>query len=120
MLRRAKQVCACTGCSAHPGSCSVVVGKGLCQPCSGVADRARGSRQQRGYDAEHDALRRRWKPKVERGGVHCHAERCLMPARLILTGQDWDLGHTDDRKQWTGPEHAFCNRSAGGRAAHGG
>jgi hypothetical protein len=110
-MLHAKKVC------AQPG-CPTLVDGGNCRPHERAADRARGSRRERGYDAEHDALRRRWKPKVERGGVHCHAERCLMPARLILTGQAWDLGHTEDRTAWTGPEHAHCNRAAGGRAAH--
>jgi hypothetical protein len=91
-----------------------------CEQHRAQAERARGTRQQRGYDAQHDALRRAWAPKVQRGGVHCHAKQCLMPTRLILLGQPWDLGHTDDRTAWTGPEHQPCNRSAGGKAAHGG
>lgn len=76
-------------------------------------DKARGSRQDRGYDAEHDRLRAEW---ARRGVVGRTCPRCGLP---ILAGQRWDLGHTDDRKGWTGPEHALCNRSAGGRAAHG-
>jgi hypothetical protein len=83
-----------------------------------AAERARGTRQQRGYDKAHDSLREDWRPKVERGGVHCMARVCVMPARLILLGQAWDLGHTEDRTKWTGPEHAKCNRSAGGKASH--
>ena len=83
------------------------------------AERARGTRQQRGYDWRHEQMRKAWKPKVEAGQVDCLAVVCLMPIRRILIGQDWDLGHTPDRKTWTGPEHAKCNRSAGGHASHG-
>lgn len=89
-----------------------------CPAHTSERERARGTKQQRGYNAQHDELRRRWKPRVERGGVHCHAAQCLMPVRLILPGQSWDLGHTDDRTAWTGPEHSLCNRASGGRASH--
>jgi hypothetical protein len=82
------------------------------------AERARGTRQQRGYNWQHDTLRAQWKPRVEAGLVDCQNPACLMPTRRILLGQDWDLGHTPDRTKWTGPEHAKCNRSAGGKAAH--
>jgi hypothetical protein len=73
-------------------------------------DARRSSRQQRGYDREHEAERRRWSPLVDAGQVAC--ARCGQP---IGPGTPWDLGHTDDRTAWTGPEHATCNRAAGGR-----
>lgn len=76
-------------------------------------EQQRGSASARGYDAEHRRLRREWERK---GVVGRPCARCKKP---ILAHQAWDLGHTDDRKAWTGPEHAACNRSAGGRAAHG-
>lgn len=82
------------------------------------AERRRGTRQQRGYDATHDRRREQWRPQVETGMVDCHAALCVMPLRRILLGQAWDLGHTPDRSTWTGPEHSVCNRSAGGKAAH--
>jgi len=75
----------------------------------------RGSRQARGYDAEHDRLRAEWAPAVATGTVRCASSRC---GRLIASTEPWDLGHTDDRRRYRGPEHASCNRSEGGRAAH--
>lgn len=114
------RVCSCVGCPAHEGSCPELSTARRCTDCAREAEARRGTRQQRGYNAQHDNLREWWRPKVELGGVHCHAERCLMPARLILLGQPWDLGHTTDRTAWTGPEHSVCNRSAGGKAAHAG
>lgn len=64
----------------------------------------------RGYGAAHKAERRRWKPIVDAGRAVC--VRCSQP---IAAGSPWDLGHSDDRASWTGPEHASCNRAAGGR-----
>jgi hypothetical protein len=81
-------------------------------------ERARGTRQQRGYDTAHERLRKQWQHKVEQGGVHCMAKVCLMPARLILLGQPWHLDHNDDRTGYRGPAHERCNTSAGGKAAH--
>ncbi len=84
-----------------------------CRPCAAKHDKQRGTRQQRGYDAEHDHFRARLAPQVATGQVPC--ARCHQP---IPAGTPWDLGHTDDRTRWSGPEHAVCNRSAGGKAAH--
>ena len=63
------------------------------------------------YPGEHRAIRRALAPQVAAGAVSCW--RC---GRRILPGQPWDLGHDDeDRGRYRGPEHAGCNRKAGGR-----
>lgn len=77
--------------------------------------RYRGTRQERGYDAEHDRLRAAWKPIVEAGDAECHEPICLKATRWIRPGEDWDLCHNKARTGWTGPGHAECNRSAGGK-----
>ncbi len=77
-------------------------------------ERARGTRQQRGYDANHDRLRAKWAPKVATGRINCHNPTCGLP---IQPGEPWDLGHTPDRRSYRGPEHTRCNRSEGGRTA---
>lgn len=94
---------------SQPG-CPALGPNRRCDEHARQAEQRRGSRQARGYDAQHDSLRRRWKPKVERCEVDCHAPTCVMPMRRILPGQEWDLGHTEDRTTWRGPEHMQCNR----------
>lgn len=64
----------------------------------------------RGYGSDHDRERRRWVPKVDAGLVNC--ARCHQP---IEPGRPWDLGHTEDRTGWQGPEHVVCSRRAGAR-----
>ncbi|WP_326564544.1 hypothetical protein [Micromonospora peucetia] len=64
----------------------------------------------RGYGHQHQKLREHWRPKVETGLVDC--ARC---GQHIGADDPWDLGHTDDRTAYTGPECRTCNRSAGGR-----
>lgn len=96
-----------------PG-CPHLTAGGRCPAHARAQDKARGTRQQRGYNAEHDRLRRKLAPLVARGQARC--ARCGEP---ISPTEPWDLGHTEDRTAWTGPEHANrCNRAAGGRAAH--
>jgi hypothetical protein len=112
------RVCSCITCPAHEGSCPELTTARRCAACAHEAEVRRGSRQQRGYDAGHERERERWRPHVEAGQVDCHAHVCLMPIKRILIGARWDLGHTDDRTAWTGPEHRRCNRAAGGRASH--
>lgn len=68
-----------------------------------------GTTGQRGYGLKHKTERKRWEPHVDAGLVDC--ARCGDP---IEPGRPWDLGHNDDRTDWTGPEHLTCNRRAGG------
>lgn len=75
-----------------------------CPAHTKAKDKARGTRQQRGYDAAHDRLRARWAPKVATGQVNC--ARCH---KRIGALDEWHLDHTDDRAGYLGPSHASCN-----------
>jgi hypothetical protein len=105
-MPRAKRVCAKVGCPATATT-------SYCPTHQAEAERARGSREQRGYDHAHRELRKQWAPKVARGGILCG--KC---GNTIQPGTTWHLGHTDDRTTWTGPEHAHCNLSDAGRRSH--
>lgn len=111
----AMRVCSCTTCLAHPGSCPELVAKGRCPACAQQAEVRRGSRQQRGYGAQHERIRRQWAPKVATGTV-----TCARGDHLIDPAKPWALDHTDDRTGYLGPSCATCNNRAGGKAAHGG
>ena len=89
--------------------------KGRCPECSRRADKARGTRRERGYDAAHDREAKRWRAKITAGErVTCW--RCGEP---ITDPSDCHLGHDDrDRSITRGPEHATCNLSAAGRNSH--
>jgi hypothetical protein len=60
------------------------------------------------YGGEHQAVRRAMLP-------YAVGSRCWRCGQPILPGQPVDLGHTDDRSGYAGPEHARCNRQAGAR-----
>lgn len=73
-----------------------------------------GSATERGYGVEHRAARREWAAELERlGSLPC--ARC---GQVIYHVDAWDLGHTDDRTAYLGPEHQACNRADGGRRRH--
>jgi hypothetical protein len=64
-----------------------------------------------GYGSAHQKLRKRVATLVASGMAVCW--RCGKP---IAPGMPWDLGHDDyDRRIYRGPEHRYCNRSAGAR-----
>lgn len=75
--------------------------------CAAARERERGTSAERGYGADHQARRAERAEDVAAGIVDC--ARCHQPIR---PGEAWDLGHTDDRSGYTGPEHARCNRAA--------
>ena len=68
----------------------------------------------RGYGAQHQALRAQWEQVVRAGGVMCARQGPKCIGKPIDPDQPWDLGHNDDRTEWTGPECVPCNRGAGG------
>lgn len=107
-MARAKRVC------AKPG-CPVITEGSKCSAHRREAERARGSREQRGYDHAHRSLRKAFIPEHQAGTLICW--RCR---EIIRPDEAFDLGHDDeDRTIYRGPEHANrCNRSAAGRKAH--
>lgn len=95
---------------AEPG-CPTLTRATRCPDHTRQLDRARGTRQQRGYGLEHEAERKRWSPLVATGGVKCW--RCR---ERISADEPWDLGHDDrDRSKYRGPEHVRCNRATAAR-----
>jgi hypothetical protein len=86
---------------------------GKCFAHRQAANKGRGTRAERGYDQAHIKLRAQLAPQVATGTVKCW--RCGL---YIPRGAPWDLGHKDDRSEYGGPEHVFCNRSAAGKTAH--
>lgn len=99
----------CPGTPGSPCPRLIPAGTRYCQACTRTRDARRGTARQRGYDTAHQRERTRLAPLVATGGYPC--TRCHT---TITPGTPWDLGHTDDRTGWTGPEHASCNRQAGG------
>lgn len=97
---------------AEPG-CPTLTDKTRCTEHARARDKARGSRQARGYDAAHDRERAKWKRIIDKTGWPC--ARC---PRRIQPGEPFHLDHTDDRREYLGPSHAQCNLSAAGRARH--
>lgn len=105
----ALRVCAERGC---PVLVKTTAYKGLCDTHRRARDKARGSRQDRGYGADHQAEHERIATLI-RAGITIRCVTCNRPL-----GPDFHLGHTDDRTSWLGPQCPHCNDSAAGRASH--
>ena len=80
------------------------------------------STNERGYDSRHQAERAKYQRQIDRGATFqcaCERDDCTRHdgqcTTIIDRSTRWDLGHTDDRAGWTGPECVPCNRGAGGR-----
>lgn len=99
-MPRARRVC------TEPG-CPTLTDTGRCDQHKRQADRARGSRQERGYDAAHERERKRWARLLPLPCARC--------GRLIQRTDKWHLDHTDDRSGYLGPSCAACNVSAAHR-----
>ena len=70
----------------------------------------RGSPTARGYGADHRRRRAAIVAKINTGEV----VRCI-DCGVRLTPATLDLGHTEDRRGYRGPQCQGCNRSDGGR-----
>src|SRR6266566_5595456 len=60
---------------------------------------------QRGYGPEHQKLRKRLLP-------YAYGTPCPRCGKTMEVGQQLHLGHSDDRRSYTGMEHAECNLKA--------
>lgn len=106
-MPRAKRRCPTPGCDEL-----------LPCPVHVPSNRHRPPTAARGYDAEHQRERERWRPLVSAGRVTCRrGDACrFYPDTLIHPGQPWDLGHPDeDCPAPRAPEHRLDNRGAPGR-----
>lgn len=98
---------------AEPG-CPTLTQQRRCPTHARRYEQQRGTPTTRGYDAHHRTIRAGIARRLARGEtIPC--TRCGHP---ITKTDAWDLGHSDDRRTHTGPEHQNCNRSAGGRKSH--
>ena len=90
-------------------------GAGLCLSCRRVADKARGSREERGYGARHRRLRAMFQARLDKGeDFRCW--RCAKP----IDPTYWTLGHCDEnRERYHGPECPPCDYATQGRAGLG-
>ena len=101
----------CKGCPAIIPSSAY---KGRCPDCARQADRARGTKTERGYGSEFNAERRTWQSRMNQG-LRVTCWRC----GDLLDPEHWHLGHDDDdRGVIRGPECPPCNLSAAGRSSH--
>lgn len=96
-------------CAWHNCPQLVPQGTRFCKAHAHAYERQRGSSTARGYDAAHRHLRRVWEARLATGETHICA-KCGQP---VTATDQWDLGHTDNRQSWTGPEHRSCNRKDG-------
>lgn len=96
---------------AEPG-CPNIQRESRCLDHRRQQERARGTRQQRGYNAVHDQLRAAYQHRMDEG------ERfiCWRDGEPI-DPTNWHLGHDDhDRSRYRGPECVGCNTATSGRA----
>jgi hypothetical protein len=92
--------------------CGLIVrGKTRCWDCQRKRDRARGTRQQRGYTSTHDQLRALLVQGLDPWAPCPRCRHALGPDPAIL-----DLMHNDDRTAWLGLGHRRCNRDTAVRS----
>ncbi len=105
----------CPGATTLPDgrrqACPVILtnGERYCPKHARDYERRRGTRQARGYGATPDRARALWQGRIDHG----ETVRCVT-CGVQLHGRAWDLGHTEDRARYLGPQCEPCNRGDGG------
>lgn len=93
-----KRFCQCPGCPACNGQNHLFpTGQGpRCQACERHHDRARGTRQERGYDRNHELVREellaQWQP----------GDRCAIGGEQLWDKSKLDLAHNATRTGYRG------------------
>lgn len=91
--------------------CPTLTDTTRCSTHTRAKERARGTRQARGYGPAHDALRADYQARMNRG----EAFDCWRCGDEI-DPEHWHLGHDDeDRSVYRGPECVPCNTATAGR-----
>lgn len=95
----------------EPG-CPTLTRKSRCTEHERAREKARGTRQERGYDAAHYRLRAEYQRRMD-AGERFVCWRCAEP----INPNAWTLGHCDDdRTKHHGPECPPCDYATAGRA----
>ena len=106
----ALRVCSQAGC---PELVEQGARDGRCTTHQRTKDKARGTRQQRGYDRAHELTRAALLPKA-------YGTRCPHCLEYMWPHQALHLDHTEDRKNYIGIVHEHCNTSDGARRGNAG
>lgn len=96
--------------------CPELTTKTRCADHARAKDKARGTREQRGYAHAHRQLRAEWQQRMDAGeSVTCW--RCAAKGEPHhVDPSNWDLGHDDtDRSIYRGPECTAGNRATATR-----
>jgi hypothetical protein len=100
------KVCATTGCPE-------VIDTTYCDDCMEAKDKARGTRQERGYGAVHERTKAALLPDA-------YGTPCIYCGERMWPHQNLVLDHTEDRKGYRGIVHAdYRDCAAGGNASEG-
>ena len=99
----------------EPG-CPTLTKATRCERHTRERDRARGTRQERGYGSEHDRLRAEYQRRMD-AGESFTCWRCETRGVVTVIDQsNWTLGHCDgDRSIYHGPECPPCDYATAGR-----
>jgi len=97
-------------CTEH--GCPALSTEKRCPEHAKAYEKQRGNSYKRGYDAAHEKERQR----IVKAGIHNFT--CAKCSAQFDLDEPFQLGHTDDREAWTGPEHIRCNLRAAGLASH--
>ena len=94
---------------AEPG-CPTLTDRTRCTACTRARDKARGTRQERGYDAAYDREKRAYQRRMDAGEVFVCWRCAELGKPHEIDPTDWHLGHSnEDRSVIRGPQCPASN-----------